>query len=124
MRKSPEKTFGLVFSFVFLLISIWPVLSGNPIRLLGLFISAFLLVLSFVKPELLKPFNFLWMKLGEILGKIVPPIVMLIIFFLIVTPTGFLLRIFKKDILRLKLSNSNSYWLEREKNVSTMDKQF
>ena len=124
MRKSPEKTFGLVFSFVFLLISVWPVLSGNSIRLPGLFISAFLLVLSFVKPEFLKPFNFLWMKLGEILGKIVPPIVMLIIFFLIVTPTGFLLRIFKKDILRLKLSNSNSYWLEREKNVSTMDKQF
>lgn len=124
MSNTPEKKFGLVFSVVFLLISLWPILNSNPIRITPLFVSAFLFFFSFIKPELLKPFNFLWMKLGEVLGKIVPPIVMLIVFFTIITPIGFILKIFKKDILGLNFSANDTYWIERKENISTMDKQF
>ena len=124
MKKSSEKSFGIVFSVVFLIISLWPVLDGNQIRLPWLIVSAVLLILSFLKPVLLKPFNLLWMKLGALLGKVVPPIVMLVIFFVIVTPIGIVLKIFKKDLLGLNFSDRKSYWLKRKTNITTMDKQF
>jgi len=124
MKKSSEKSFGIVFSVVFLIISLWPVLDGNQIRLPWLIVSAILLILSFLKPVLLKPFNLLWMKLGALLGKVVPPIVMLVIFFVIVTPIGIFLKIFKKDLLGLNFSDRKSYWLKRKTNITTMDKQF
>ena len=124
MKKSSEKSFGIVFSVVFLIISLWPVLDGSQIRLPWLIVSAVLLILSFLKPVLLKPFNLLWMKLGALLGKVVPPIVMLVIFFVIVTPIGIVLKIFKKDLLGLNFSDRKSYWLKRKTNITTMDKQF
>jgi len=124
MKKSSEKSFGIVFSVVFLIISLWPVLDGSQIRLPWLIVSAVLLILSFLKPVLLKPFNLLWMKLGALLGKVVPPIVMLVIFFVIVTPIGIVLKIFKKDLLGLNFSDHKSYWLKRKTNITTMDKQF
>ena len=124
MKKSSEKSFGIVFSVVFLIVSLWPVLDSNQIRLPWLIVSAILLLLSFLKPVLLKPFNLLWMKIGALLGKIVPPIVMLVIFFVIVTPIGIVLKIFKKDLLGLNFSDHKSYWLKRKTNITTMDKQF
>ena len=123
-NKSSEKSFGIVFSVVFLIISLWPVLDGSQIRLPWLIVSAILLILSFLKPVLLKPFNLLWMKLGNLLGKVVPPIVMFAIFFVIVTPIGIVLKIFKKDLLGLNFSDHKSYWLKRKTNITTMDKQF
>ena len=123
-KKSSEKSFGIVFSVVFLIVSLWPVLDSNQIRLPWLIVSAILLLLSFLKPVLLKPFNLLWMKIGALLGKIVPPIVMLVIFFVIVTPIGIVLKIFKKDLLGLNFSDHESYWLKRKTNITTMDKQF
>ena len=123
-KKSSEKSFGIVFSVVFLIVSLWPVLDSNQIRLPWLIVSAILLLLSFLKPVLLKPFNLLWMKIGALLGKIVPPIVMLVIFFVIVTPIGIFLKIFKKDLLGLNFSDRKSYWLKRKTNITTMDKQF
>ena len=117
MKKSSEKSFGIVFSVVFLIISLWPVLDGSQIRLPWLIVSAVLLILSFLKPVLLKPFNLLWMKLGALLGKVVPPIVMLVIFFVIVTPIGIFLKIFKKDLLGLNFSDRKSYWLKRKTNI-------
>tara|TARA_B110000259_G_scaffold111149_1_gene126957 strand:+ start:525 stop:899 length:375 start_codon:yes stop_codon:yes gene_type:complete len=124
MKKSSEKSFGIVFSVVFLIVSLWPVLDSNQIRLPWLIVSAILLLLSFLKPVLLKPFNLLWMKIGALLGKIVPPIVMLVIFFVIVTPIGIVLKIFKKDLLGLNFSDHKSYWQKRKTNITTMDKQF
>ncbi len=124
MKKSSEKSFGIVFSVVFLIISFWPLLDGNQLRLPWLIASVILLSLSFIKPTLLKPLNILWLKLGTILGRIVPPIVMLIIFFAIVTPIGVILKIFKKDLLGLSFSDLKSYWLKRKTNITTMDKQF
>ena len=123
-KKSSEKSFGIVFSVVFLIISLWPFLDGNQIRLPWLIVSAILILLSFLKPILLKPFNLLWMKLGALLGKVVAPIVMLVIFFVVVTPIGIVLKIFKKDLLGLNFSDHKSYWLKRKTNITTMDKQF
>ena len=123
-NKSSEKSFGIVFSVVFLIISLWPFLDGNQIRLPWLIASAILILLSFIKPESLRPFNLLWMKLGALLGKVVAPIVMLVIFFVVVTPIGIVLKIFKKDLLGLNFSDHESYWLKRKTNITTMDKQF
>ena len=124
MKRSSEKTFGLVFSLIFLLFSFWPILNGNSIRTLPLVLSIFLLALSFIKPQLLKPFNLLWMKLGETLGKVISPIIMLIIFFIVITPIGLILKIFKKDLLGLNFLNTNTYWIKRKTKITTMDKQF
>ena len=124
MKKPSDKSFGLLFAFVFLVVALWPILKNNSINLIALFSSISLLIISFIKPELLKPFNYLWMKLGLVLGNIVPPIIMFMIFFTIITPIGLLLRIFKKDLLCLKFINEDTYWQDRKENVTTMDKQF
>ena len=125
MKKSSEKSFGLLFSFVFLLISVWPLLSENgAIRFWAIFISFIFLVLAFLKPEFLKPLNVAWIKLGELLGRIIAPTVMALIYFFILTPLSLIIRIFGKDLLKIKFSKDNSYWTKRDKNVTSMDKQF
>ena len=124
MKKPSDKSFGLLFAFVFLAVALWPILKNDSINLIALFSSISLLIITFIKPELLKPFNYLWMKLGLVLGKIVPPIIMFMIFFTIITPIGIFLRIFKKDLLCLKFINEDTYWQDRKENVTTMDKQF
>ena len=124
MKKSSEKSFGILFSIVFLVISIWPLLQGSPIRFWALFIALIFLALAFLKQKSLKPLNNGWIKLGEILGKIIAPIVMALVFFTILTPISFIVRILGKDLLRLKFSKNDTYWIKREKNITTMDKQF
>ena len=124
MKRSSEKSFGVLFSIVFFLIGTWPLLEGSTIRLWSLCIALIFLVLVFLKPELLKPLNIGWIKFGELLGKIIAPIVMGLIFFFILTPISFIIRIFGKDLLRIKFSKDSSYWIKREKNINTMDKQF
>ena len=124
MKKSSEKSFGILFSIVFLVISIWPLLQGSPIRFWALFIALIFLALAFLKQKSLKPLNNGWIKFGETLGKIIAPIIMALIFFFILTPISLIVRMFGKDLLKLKMSNDNSYWIKREKNITTMDKQF
>ncbi len=124
MKKSSEKSFGILFSIVFFLIAIWFFLEDGKIIFWALALSFIFLFVAFLKKELLKPLNIAWIKLGEILGKIIAPLVMALIFFFILTPLSFIIRIFGKDLLKLKLSKDNSYWIKREKNITTMDKQF
>ncbi len=124
MKKSSEKSFGILFSIVFFLITIWFFLEDGKIIFWALALSFIFLFVAFLKKELLKPLNIAWIKLGEILGKIIAPLVMALIFFFILTPLSFIIRIFGKDLLKLKLSKDNSYWIKREKNITTMDKQF
>ena len=125
MNKPSEKSFGIIFFFVFLLISVWPFFSeGNTIRYWALSISIIFLALALFKKELLKPLNIAWIKFGELLGRIIAPMVMALIYFSILTPLSFIIRIFGKDLLRLKTSKENSYWIKREKNINSMDKQF
>ena len=124
MKKSSEKSFGILFAVVFFLIAIWFFLEDGKIIFWALALAFIFLFVAFLKKELLKPLNFAWIKLGEILGKIIAPLVMALIFFFILTPLSFVIRIFGKDLLKLKLSKDNSYWIKREKNITSMDKQF
>ena len=124
MKKTSEKSFGVLFFAVFFLIGIWPFLNNNSIRVWALVLSFIFLAIALLKQELLKPLNNLWIKFGENLGKIISPIVMAIIFFFMITPLSFIIRMFGKDLLKLKISKNNSYWIKRKKNINTMDKQF
>ena len=124
-KRSSNRSFGVVFFVVFLAIGIWPMLnSGAPIYYLIL-LSLIFLILGLVNAKILSPLNSAWIKFGEILGKIIAPIVMAIIYFLILTPISLLVRLFGKDLIGMKFSNNvKSYWIKRKKHLGTMDKQF
>ena len=124
MKQSSEKSFGVLFFIIFILIALWPLLSGETIKVWALVLSIIFLVITFLKRDLLKPLNKIWIKFGELLGKIIAPIVMALIFFFVLTPISILVRLFGKDLLKLKISKENSYWIKREKNINSMDKQF
>ena len=124
MKRSSEKSFGLLFSVVFLIVAIWPLQDLNPLRYWALTVSSIFLIIALLKQELLKPLNIVWIKFGEILGKIIAPTVMALIFFIVLTPLSLIVRLSGKDLLKLKFSKDQSYWIKREKNINTMDKQF
>ena len=124
MRKSSNKSFGILFFIVFLIIGLWPLYHSDPIRLLSIIVAVIFLILGLLNSRILSPFNKAWMKFGELLGKIIAPIVMLTVFFVILTPLSLVVRIFKKDLLNLKFSKEKSYWITREKNIGSMKKQF
>ena len=117
MKKSSEKSFGILFSILFLLIGFWPLLKLAEIRVWSILLALIFLILAFFKSELLKPFNNTWIKLGEVLGKIISPIIMALVFFTIVTPISFLVRALGKDLLMLKFSKNSSYWIKRKENI-------
>ena len=120
---SSNRSFGLVFFAVFLIISIWPLLDNQDIRIWSLIVSLIFLILGILNSNLLRPFNKIWFKFGMFLGSIVSPIVMGLVFFLVVTPTGFLMRLFGKDLLKLKKNKNNTYWVEKNYK-SNMKDQF
>ena len=119
-----NKSFGIVFFIVFLLIAVWPLIDGQSLRVWSLIISLIFLVLGLLNSKLLNPLNLAWVKFGKILGKVVAPIVMGVIYFIIITPIGLFLRLIGKDILQTKFSKNNSYWIKREKNIGPMKRQF
>ena len=121
---SSNKSFGIVFFIVFLIISLYPLLNNENIRIWSLIISVTFLILGIMNSNLLSPLNKIWFKFGMLLGSIVSPLVMSLIFFLIVTPTGLLMRIFKKDLLNLKYNNKKTYWIEKNGPKSKMKNQF
>jgi len=123
-KKSSNRSFGLLFFIVFFLIGIWPLFNENDYRLWSLIISIIFLILGLLNSKLLNPLNNLWIKFGEILGKIISPIVMMIVFFIVLTPLSFIVRLFGKDLLKLKFIKKNSYWINRKKNIGSMKKQF
>ena len=118
-----NRGFGLVFFIVFLIVALWPLKSGEDLRLWSLTLSIIFLILGIFNSKLLTPLNKLWMKFGMFLGLIVSPIVMGIVFFSVVTPIGFFMRIMGKDLLRLK-GKKNTYWIDRDNIKSSMKKQF
>ncbi len=124
-EQTSVKSFGILFFLVFLIIGFWPKIAGDEIRLWSIIISIIFLVLGLINSKVLVPLNKYWIKLGEFLGKIIAPIVMLIIYFVIVTPIGLLLKMFQKDILNVKSDKKlNSYWIERDKDLGPMKNQF
>jgi len=124
IKISSNRSFGIVFFIVFLLIALYPLINNEEIRIWSLVISLIFLALGLLKPKILTPLNKLWFKFGIFLGKIVSPLVMGIIFFLVVTPIGFLMKLLKKDLLRLNFNNDKSYWIEKNDPKSKMKNQF
>ena len=124
VKKSSNKNFGIVFFIFFLLISLYPLIYQQEIRIWTLIISFIFLILGLLNSSVLTPLNLLWFKFGILLGKLISPIIMGLVFFLVVTPIGLIMRLFKKDLLKLKKNNSKSYWIERSINNSNMKNQF
>ena len=124
-KKSSNRSFGILFFFVFLGFGLWPLTKDQTINFILIFISTIFLILGIFNSKILSPFNNLWIKFGELLGRIVAPIVMALVYFVILTPISLLVRIFGKDLLGLKfLKKQNSYWIKRNKDLGKMDKQF
>ncbi len=119
-----NRNFGIVFSIVFLIISLWPLLSQNEIRIWSLIISVIFFILGIFNSKLLLPLNKIWFKFGMFLGNFIAPIVMGIVFFLVVTPTALIMRLLGKDLLNLKKNNKNSYWIEKDNSNSNLKNQF
>ena len=124
IKISSNRSFGIVFFIVFLLIAIYPLIYTGEFRLWSLIISFIFLILGVFNSKILTPLNKLWFKFGIFLGKIVSPIIMGIIFFFVVTPIGILMRVFGKDVLNLKYNNNKSYWIEKTGPKSKMKNQF
>ena len=119
-----NKSFGIVFFIVFVIISIYPMLKGDSLRMWSLGVSIIFLVLGLLNSKILTPLNKLWFKFGIFLGKIISPFIMGIIFFFVVTPIGYLMRLFKKDVLSLKFNDNRSYWVKKNGPKSKMKNQF
>ena len=119
-----NRSFGIVFFVVFLIISIWPLLDEKELRYWALIVSIIFLILGILKSNILTPLNKVWFKFGILLGNIISPIIMAFIFFLVVTPISFIMKIFGKDILNLKKNNNSSYWIKKDKQSDSMRKQF
>ena len=119
-----NKSFGIVFFLFFLIIAIYPLLESGGIRFWSFILSLIFLILGLINSEFLTPLNQLWFKVGLLLGKLISPIVMGLVFFIVVTPTGLIMKLLKKDILKLRKNSSKTYWVERPKIKSEMKNQF
>ena len=124
IKISSNRSFGIVFFIVFLVIAFYPLAHGGELRVWSATISSIFLVLGLLNSKILTPLNRLWFKFGIFLGKMVSPIIMGIIFFFVVTPTGYVMRFLRKDILNLKYNNNKSYWIEKNNLKSNMKNQF
>ena len=119
-----NRSFGIVFFAVFLLIGLYPLLKGGDLKIIPLLIAIIFLILGVINSKLLTPLNKFWFKFGLLLGQVISPIVMGVIFFLVVTPIGYLMRLLGKDVLRLKKTNDSSYWVKKSNLKSKMKNQF
>ena len=124
MEQNNNRSFGILLFFFFIVISLWPLLSKNEIRIWSLVTAIIFLALTIFNPKLLSPLTKLWIRLGEIIGKFISPIIIGLIFFLILTPIGLLMKLFKKDLLNLKFSKKDTYWVQRKTKLNSMDKQY
>lgn len=119
-----NKSFGILFFIIFVLIGIYPTFNDDSFRLWSLIISLFFLILGLFDSKILTPLKKFWIKLGLLLGQIISPIIMAIIFFFVVTPIGYTMRLLKKDVLSLNFNNNKSYWVEKKGPKSKMKNQF
>ena len=119
-----NRSFGIVFFIVFLLIAIYPLLSGESVRLWSLAIATIFFILGIINSGLLSPLNKIWFKFGLLLGRLISPLVMSLIFFLVVTPIALLMKLLKKDLLNLKFNKGKTYWIVKSGPKSKMKNQF
>jgi len=125
VKRGSDRNFGMVFAVVFLLIALFPLLSGNPPYSIILAIALILFLLALFRPSILHKPNLLWFKFGMFIGAIIAPIVMMLIFFIAVVPVGIIMRLSGKDLLNQRIDkNTSSYWIERTDSDSSMKNQF
>ena len=124
IKISSNRSFGVVFCIVFLIIALYPIINNGDLRIWSLIISLLFLILGLINSKILTPLNKIWFRFGLFLGKIISPLIMGIIFFLVVTPIGFIMRLLGKDLLNLKYNNFKSYWIEKDGLKSKMKNQF
>jgi hypothetical protein len=125
IKISSNRSFGIVFFAVFLFIALYPITYSEDIRIWSLIISFIFIILGLLNSKILTPLNKSWFKFGVILGKIISPIIMGIIFFLVVTPIGLIMKVLGKDLLKLKYNKKdNTYWIEKNGPKSKMKNQF
>ena len=124
-HKNQNRSFGLLFFIVFLALALWPLTKKGEINIYLISIALIFLALGLLNSKILSPLNKAWIKFGEILGRVIAPIVMSIVYFLILTPISLIVRLFGKDLIGMKFSNDiKSYWIKRKKHIGSMDKQF
>ena len=119
-----NKSFGIVFFIFFFILGLYPVINDGEIKIWLIAISIVFLILGLLNSKILSPLNIVWFRFGIFLGKIISPIVMIVIFFIVVTPIGLLMRMLGKDILNLKYNNNKSYWIKKNDHQSKMKNQF
>ena len=124
IKISSNRSFGIVFFIVFLLIALYPLLKDNDLRIWSLVISFIFLALGLINSKILTPLNRLWFKFGLLLGRFISPIIMGIIFFVVVTPIGIIMRLLNKDLLNLKYNKKETYWIDKSGPKSKMKNQF
>ena len=124
IKISSNRSFGIIFFIFFLIIAIYPLLENGGIRIWSFILSLIFLMLGLINSEFLTPLNQLWFKIGLFLAKLISPIVMGLVFFIVVTPIGLIMKILKKDILNLRKNSSKTYWVERSEIKSEMKNQF
>jgi len=124
-EQSSPKSFGIVFSIMFLIVSLYPLINSEGFYVWSLVVSIVFLLLALISPNVLTFPNKLWFRFGIFLGSIIAPIVMSLIYFSTVLPTGLIMRLLGKDLLKQKLNkNAKSYWIERIEPVGSMKNQF
>ena len=123
IKKKNNITFGVIFFIFFLIVGLYPLISNEPIRFSSVIVSLVFLIITIIKPNLFTFLNKLWIKFGILIGKIISPIVMGLVFFFVVTPVGIFIKILKKDVMGLK-RGASSYWITRKDKVQSMKKQF
>jgi hypothetical protein len=123
--QNSNRSFGLLFFIVFLIIGLWPLKNGANLNFYFIAISGIFLTLGLINSKILSPLYKAWIKLGEILGIIIAPIVMFLIYFIVLTPISLIVRLFGKDLLGLRFSKKKeTYWVKRKKNLGPMKNQF
>ena len=123
--QSSNRSFGLLFFIVFIVVGLWPLIKGETANIYLILISLFFLIFGLINSKILSPFNKAWVKFGEILGLIIAPIIMALVYFIILTPISLIVRMLGKDLLGLKfLKKQDTYWTRRKKKLGTMKKQF
>ena len=123
--QNSNRSFGLLFFTVFIVVGLWPTIKGETANIYLILISLFFLIFGLINSKILSPFNKAWIKFGEILGLIIAPIIMALVYFIILTPISLILRMFGKDLLGLKfMKKKDTYWIKRVKKLGTMKKQF
>ena len=124
IKISSNRSFGIVFFVVFLLIGIWPILDNGELRYWSILISLIFLILGAFNSKYLTPFNKIWFRFGIYLGNFIAPIVMGLIYFTVVTPTGFIMKLLRKDLINLKKNTNKTYWIEKSDKRTSMKNQF